>query len=152
MNFDSLEVLPLYCNTNCCFSVFSCCFTATPALYLFPRFCSFIRSWLIVSLTIFPTQSLGYWLQSQIPSFFLSMLHGTLPNCWWLGVGGVMFPVLCFSYVVGVHSYDSSELFQYLTVFDTMCKKCHLQKMPCANAMWYHVQLHIFYPWKYIRR
>ena len=29
-----------------------------------------------------------------------------------------------FCYVVGVQGYDSSELFQYLMVFDTMCKKC----------------------------
>ena len=31
--------------------------------------------------------------------------------------------VLCFSYVEGVHSYHSSEQFQYLMVVDTMSKK-----------------------------
>ena len=36
----------------------------------------------------------------------------------------VLDPVLWFSYVVGVRSYDISELFQYLMVFDTMCKLC----------------------------
>ena len=107
-------MLHLYCNANCRFSVV-CCFTATPAYY--SLLCSFIRSWLIVFLTIF---------HASCPCF-LSMLHGTLPNCWWLGTGGVLFPVLCFSYVEGVHSYDSSELFQYLIVFDTMCKKLSRQ-------------------------
>ena len=59
------------------------------------------------------------------PNFiiFFSMLHGTLPSCRWLGTDDVLFPVLCFSYAVGLHSYDSSELFQYLKLFDTMCKK-----------------------------
>ena len=69
---NSLEMLPLYCNKNCCFSVFSCCFTATHALYLCPFLCSFILSWLTVSLTIFPTQCLGYCLPSQISSFFVN--------------------------------------------------------------------------------
>ena len=32
---NSLEMLLLCCNANCCFSVFFCCFTATLALYLF---------------------------------------------------------------------------------------------------------------------
>ena len=32
----------------------------------------FIRSLLIVSLTIFPTHCLGYWLRSQISSFFVN--------------------------------------------------------------------------------
>ena len=67
-------MLPLYCNTNCCFSVFSRCLTSTPALYLWPFLGSFIRSWLIVSLTIFPTQCLGYWLCSQISSFFVKFV------------------------------------------------------------------------------
>ena len=69
---NSLEMLPLHCNTNFCFSVFSCYFTATTALYLCLLLCSFTRSWLIVSLTVFPTQWLGYWLRSQIFSFFVN--------------------------------------------------------------------------------
>ena len=117
---NSLELLPLFCKTNCCFSVFFFCFTATTALY--PFLCSFIRSWLIVSLTIFPTQRLGYWLRSHISSSLVNA-SWTAPNCWWLGTGGVLFPVLCFSCVQRVNSYDSSKLFQYLMVVDTMCKK-----------------------------
>ena len=54
---NSLEMLPLYCNTKCCFIVYFCCLMATPELYLL--LCSFIRSWLIVSLTTFSTQCLG---------------------------------------------------------------------------------------------
>ena len=85
---NSLEMLPLYC-TNCCFSVFSCCFSATPALYLCPFLCSFIRSWLIVSLTIFPTQCLGYWVPSKISSFFVKASWNASQllvarNRWWI--------------------------------------------------------------------
>ena len=69
---NSSEMLPVYCITNCCFSVFSSCFTSTPALYLCPFLCSFILSWLILSLTVFPTQCLWYWLRPQNSSFFVN--------------------------------------------------------------------------------
>ena len=51
---NSIELLPLYCNTNRWFSALLCCFTAKPAFYLF-----FVLSFavvLTVSLTIVPTQ------------------------------------------------------------------------------------------------
>ena len=58
-----------------------------------------------------------------VPRLFhvFSMLHGTLPNCSWLGTGGVMFPVF-FSNVEGGAQLRCSDLLQYLMVFDTMCK------------------------------
>ena len=67
---NSIELLPLYCNTNRCFSALFCCFTATPAFY--PFICSLIRSWLTVSLTIVPTQCLGYQLRFHSYSFFVN--------------------------------------------------------------------------------
>ena len=120
---NSLEMLPLYCNTNCCFSEFSCCFMTTPALYLCPFL--FFHSQLvncILDNVPYPMPRILITFQNFFMVCQCFMERFPIAGGSEQAVYYSLYYV--FSYVVGEHSYDISELFQYLMAFDTMCKKC----------------------------
>ena len=120
----------LYCNTNCCFSVFFCWFYGYASVISFSLFFHSQLFNCILDNSPYPMPQ----ILITFPNFhFLSKFHGTLPNCDCLGTGSVLFPVLCF-YVEGCTAtivQNCSSIWWFL--------------IPCAKncTLWLSVNRHV---------
>ena len=121
---NSLEMLPLYCKTNCCFSVFFSCFTFTPALYLC-LFCSFHLQLVNCILDNIPYPMLRILI--TFPNFFIhcqcfmerySMLVARKRRC----IVPCNMVFLCWTGT----QLQKLRIVPVSDSFDTMCKKLYL--------------------------